>query len=206
MKSYPSIEKQIRPDTNIYAFYKLDGSNIRAEFSKKKGFYKFGTRHRMLGEDDPMFGESIGLIRNTYEEGLAKVFNQNKVENAVCFFEFYGLNSFAGHHVAEPHQVTLFDVNLYKKGFQSPGEFLDMYGHLGVPEVLYYGKANTIFVESVRNSTLEGLKEADEGVICKGNPDKRGSLPVMFKIKTRGWLQKLKTFCKDDEKLFDQLA
>jgi hypothetical protein len=43
MKTYPSISRDIVGQP-IYAFDKLDGSNIRAEWSKKNGFHKFGSR------------------------------------------------------------------------------------------------------------------------------------------------------------------
>lgn len=43
MKAYPSILSQIRTDVPIIAFDKLDGSNIRAEWSKnKKDFLHLG--------------------------------------------------------------------------------------------------------------------------------------------------------------------
>lgn len=205
MKEYPSINKDIRSDIMIYAFDKLDGSNIRAEWSKKRGFYKFGTKKCMLGEDHEVFGESIGLIRHKYEENLAKIFLQQKWDNVTCFFEFGGSNSFSGHHdLTEPHDVILFDVNVYKQGLLNPSDFIDLFQEFGIPKVLYYGKANSLFVEQVISSNLENM--TFEGVVCKGKNDKKTKMPIMFKIKSKAWLDKLKTFCKDDEKLFQQLA
>ena len=52
MKQYPSISHDIR-SVQAYAFDKLDGSNIRAEWHPKKGFWKFGSRTRLLGTDQP---------------------------------------------------------------------------------------------------------------------------------------------------------
>jgi hypothetical protein len=40
MKEYPSIDREIRFGEPIYAFDKLDGSNIRAEWNKKRKFWK----------------------------------------------------------------------------------------------------------------------------------------------------------------------
>lgn len=204
MKTYLSIPKDIRTDINIYAFDKLDGSNIRAEWSKKRGFYKFGTKTQMLGEDHPMFGKAIPLIKSTYEEGLSEVFTEQKYENVVCFFEYYGPDSFAGYHNLEQMQVTLLDVSPLRKGILEPAEFIRLFKHLGIPKVLYYGKANSIFVEQVRNGTLSGI--TFEGVVCKAKNDKRIPIPIMFKIKSRAWLDKLKDYCKDDEDLFELLA
>lgn len=201
MKAYPSISKDIRSDINIFGFDKLDGSNIRAEWSKKRGFYKFGTKTQMLGEDHPIFGEAIPLIKNTYEEGLLEVFSRKRYENVVCFFEFYGSHSFAGWHEKEPHQVTLFDVSPLRKGILGPTEFIDDYQHLGIPKVLYYGKANSDFVQQVRNGTLPNMSY--EGVIAKGMINDK---LIMFKIKSQAWLNSLKDYCKDDKELFEQLA
>jgi hypothetical protein len=205
MKEYPSINKDIRTDIMIYAFDKLDGTNIRAEWSKKRGFYKFGTKKCMLGEDHKIFGESIGLIRRKYEENLAEIFLQEKWDSVTCFFEFCGPNSFSGYHdLTEPHDVTLFDVNVYKQGLLNPSDFIDLFQKTGIPKVLYYGKANSFFIEQVRSSTLDNM--TFEGVVCKGKNDKKTKMPIMFKVKSRAWLDKLKTICKDDEKLFQQLA
>jgi hypothetical protein len=205
MKSYPSIPKDINTDHNIYAFDKLDGSNIRAEWSPKRGFYKFGTKTQMLGEDHPIFGEAIGLIQQKYATELAAIFQQQKYENAVCFFEFLSPGSFAGYHpLGETRDVVILDVSPHKKGILPPQEFLRLFGHLHIPKLLYYGKANEPFVESVRNSTLEGM--TFEGVICKAAGTKKHPMPIMFKVKSRAWLSKLKDFCKEDEALFTQLA
>lgn len=201
MKEYPSIPKVIRTDLNIYAFAKIDGSSIRCEWSPKKGCYKFGTRHQMLGEDHPIFGQAIPLIKSKYEKDLDKVFRSQKYEKAVCFFEFYGEHSEFGIHLPDDKKdVILFDVSQYKKGILDPATFVKLYGHLDIAQVLYYGKANYSFVESVRNSTLENMPI--EGVVCKGYSNKE---LIMFKIKSKIWLNKLKSHCKDDEKLFETL-
>lgn len=86
MKEYPSIPKEIRTETPIYAFDKLDGSNIRAEWSKKRGFYKFGSKTRLLGPDNKNLGESIGLIQNKYQDDLGSIFTKEKWDNVTCFF------------------------------------------------------------------------------------------------------------------------
>ena len=61
MKSYPSIPKDI-PPSEFVAFGKLDGSNIRAEWNPKKGFYKFGTRTKIIDASTPVFGKAVNLI------------------------------------------------------------------------------------------------------------------------------------------------
>ena len=115
MKEYPSIANVVQ-NIPVYAFDKIDGSNIRAEWSRKKEFYKFGSRHRLLGDDDPLLGEAIEIINNKYHDDLSRIFVNQRHERCIVFFEFYGANSFAGNHCDEPHDVKLIDVNPYKKG------------------------------------------------------------------------------------------
>lgn len=191
MKTYPSIESRINRDVDIYAFEKYDGSNIRGEFSQKRGFYKFGTRNRMMDANDGQLGEAVTIIQNKYSESLSQIFKEETWQNVVCFFEFFGLNSFAGQHEKETHDVVLFDVMPARRGLVPPNEFLRLFKNVHIPKVLYYGRADTAFEESVRNGTLEGMPF--EGVVCKApNPNKKiTSQPVMFKIKNRAWIDKV---------------
>lgn len=62
MKHYPTIPKTVIHDVDVHVFDKLDGSNIRAEWNPKKGFYKFGSRKQLIDEDT-FLGKSIDLIK-----------------------------------------------------------------------------------------------------------------------------------------------
>lgn len=203
MKAYPSISRDITEDIEICAFDKLDGSNFRAEWNKKQGFYMFGTKTRVITEDDKAFGEAIPLVRELYGDSLGKIFSSNKYKEAVAFFEFHGPHSFAGRHSDEKHKVTLIDVNAYKHGMLRPEEYLRLFGHLDIAKLLYRGKVDAAFIESVRNGTLPGM--TFEGVVCKGIGINRNQL-ISFKIKNRAWLEKLKIQCDGDDKLFEQLS
>lgn len=192
MKSYPSI-----PHVKGYhnqpctAFYKYDGSNIRAEWSKKRGWYKFGTRTRLFDQTDEVFGGAIELFKNTYGSDLEKVFKDNKTfkgaDQVMAFCEFFGPKSFAGQHdPADPKQLVLFDVNIHKKGLLDPRQFTETFGHLKVAEVVYQGILTEEFEQQVRSGQIPGLVE---GVIAKGGT---GHKIWMCKIKTDTYREKLK--------------
>jgi peroxiredoxin family protein len=195
MKSYPSISKNL-VDSSVYLWDKLDGSNIRAEYSSKNGFYKFGSRHVLIDEKTPVFGESISLIKQV-EPQLIEIFKSQKYSNVVAFFEFYGENSFAGNHKEEPYQIKLIDINVFKVGMLDTREFNKLFKDTGLlPKLLHVGKVNQTMIDAVKESRLEGM--TFEGVVAKSNEG-------MFKIKSNAWLQKLKEFCKDDDKLYRTL-
>jgi len=202
MKHYPTIPKDIIKNIHIYAFDKLDGNNIRAEWNSKRGFYKFGSRTQLIDESSKQLGKSIPLIREKYEEDLSMIFKENKWRDVICFFEYHGPNSFAGRHVDDEEQtVTLFDVNPYKQGIMEPRLFIKTFKHLDIPAVLFEGRVNSTFIDRVKDSTLPGM--TFEGVVCKG-VDK--NQVVRFKIKSKAWLEKLKLYCNGDIRLFEKLS
>ncbi len=198
MKSYPSIDTKIHPK-EIIMFDKLDGSNIRAEWSKKKGFYKFGSRTHLIDNSHAMLGEAVDLI-NEKQETLTSIFNECKWERVVSFFEFYGENSFAGSHEREAHKVTLLDVNVYKRGIISPQEFIKLFADVDIPNVLHNGILTDNMIASIRDGSLSGM--TFEGVVCKYNKHKNVQ---MFKIKNKQWIDKLKDNCAEDKALFQKL-
>lgn len=196
MKSYPSILSfKKAPHLPCLAFYKYDGSNIRAEWSKKRGWYKYGTRNVMIDARNPDFGEAITLFEKTMAEGLSKVFKDNKslpsFDSAVVFMEYCGVSSFAGQHVKEePKELILFDVNLNKRGFVLPREFVKAFGHLRSAEVVYEGNFGAEFISDVQ----EGKYKLGEGVVAKGSiaGKKEPHNLWMAKVKTKAWLEELR--------------
>lgn len=208
MEQYHSIDRVVLGGKPIYAFDKIDGQNVRAEWGRKQGkwgeFWKFGSKTQMIDETTEGFGEAVHLIRAKYQEPLTEIFRKQRWDKVTCFFEFWGENSFAGQHVDEPHTVTLFDIKVFKKGFLLPKDFLKLVGHLDVPKLLYYGNANSDFVSSVQNSTLEGM--TFEGVVCKAQEYKTPGMPFMFKVKSDRWKSKLEEKCKGNRNLYDLLV
>lgn len=201
MKKYPTISKYI---TNkfIYAFDKLDGSNIRAEWSKKRGFYKFGKRHGLLDDTNPFLKESEQLIFDTYEKNLIEIFIQQRWTNVTCFFEFFGKNSFAGNHKNEPHEVILIDIAIDKKGILEPENFIKLFKEIKTANLLYQGNPTYNFVNKVKNGTLKNM--TFEGVVCKGKYINPGT-PLMFKIKNQQWINKLKICYKNQPQMIEKL-
>lgn len=194
MKTYPSIQHHDDDlyGRRVYAFDKLDGSNMRFEYSKKRGWYKFGTRGELIHDKTPIYGEGVTIFLEKYGDDLDRIFRKeySKIDSIVVFGEFVGENSFAGKHFDDDAKdVILFDVNLYKKGFIEPTEFIDRFSSLHIPELIYDGIYDDEFVYDIKNS-----KSLKEGVICKGvSKTKRdGKVIWMSKIKTDDWLVRVR--------------
>lgn len=195
MKTYPKIEywNKGRFGEYCYNFLKLDGSNLRYAFSRKRGWYKFGSRNVMIDENTPILGEGVTIFLNTWADELEKIFKQKEYRNIdqfIAFGEFYGENSFAGQHVdTDIKKVSIFDIDQYKKGFVPPRQFIEDFGHLDIPKVIYQGEYTQEMIDDVRNNKF-GLKE---GVVSKGVYKSKGKDVVWScKIKTNEWLQKVK--------------
>ncbi len=207
MKSYPHLDhcKDKHIGSNIWAFDKKDGSNIRAEWNKKNGWNKFGTRKCIIDENDEDFGSAVDIFMNKYSEDLAKIFFDNKnyrnSRKFTVFMEYFGDNSFAGQHLEdEEKDVLLFDVVQFQKGFITPKQFVNDFEHLGIPEVIYKGELTEEFIRDIRKN----IYNLDEGVMCKGVRKTKGKDVVwMVKIKTKDWLEKLKKDFGDEALLED---
>lgn len=196
MKDYPSIENSAHaPREQGIAFYKYDGSNLRFEWTKKRGFHKFGTRNRLFDETDPMFGEAIQLFKDTQAEDLEEIFRKEyrDSQEITAFCEFFGDNSFSGQHKSESHKLKLIDIEIYKYGFVSPREFVNIFCKtLGdkAAQVIYEGNLNEQFIKDVR----EGKYPVWEGVVFKGGVKHK---IWRCKIKTYAYLAKLKEVYAD---------
>ena len=203
MKQYPSIDKNINRGIFVYAFDKLDGSNLRVEWSNKKGFHKFGSRTQLIDSSSPILGEGVLLLKKL-EEQFHEVLKKEKVQKSTLFFEFFGKNSFSGKHVeGEAKEVKLIDLSIDNKGILFPKEFLKLTSGLPTALILYQGFLNEEFINKVKNGTLPFM--TFEGVICKANQGSPG-LPLMFKIKNQAWLNKLQEQCQGDMALFERLS
>tara|TARA_R110000772_G_scaffold2410_1_gene8375 strand:- start:72254 stop:72919 length:666 start_codon:yes stop_codon:yes gene_type:complete len=202
MKKYPSIEYWNKGifGSHCYAFDKLDGSNIRVEWDKKLskkststyGFGKFGTRNQMINHVNNNFGDSVDLFMNKYSVELDEIFRTDKLYRnskvITVFLEYFGKNSFAGfHEKTDKKDIVLFDVMRFQKGFVSPSKFINDFGHLGIPSVVWEGEYTEELVEKVRNNDMP--KHLIEGVVCKGSHEQK---IWMAKVKTNAWLSQIK--------------
>lgn len=204
MKEYPHILGPNKaPHLPCVAFYKYDGSNLRFEWTYKSGWGKAGTRHRLFDISDPEFGPAIPLFMNKYGYALEKIFMESKVyrgtKQATVYCEYFGPHSFAGQHDPiklgvesnDPKDVVLFDVNIHKKGFVGPRDFIRNFGHLPIAQVIYEGNLNEEFIRDVK----EGKYPVFEGVVCKGG---EGHKLWFRKIKTLAYLDKLKAMYQNE--------
>lgn len=195
MKEYPSIPGSAKaPKEQCIAFYKYDGSNLRFEWQRKKGWCKFGTRHRLFDQTDEVFGEAIALFNETVAPKVDPILRKEyrDAQEITAYCEFFGKESFAGQHKPnDPKQLKLFDVNILKRGLVLPREFVKLFGKLDIAaEVVYEGNLNEQFIKDVK----EGKYNLLEGVVCKGGT--KHNL-WMCKIKTNAYLQKLKEVYAD---------
>lgn len=186
MKEYlsiPGADAHAAPKgSSTIAFKKYDGSNLRFEWSAKKGWHLFGTRRRLFDHTDPEYGVAIDIFLQKYASGVETVIAQDKhfrgVREVVCFCEFFGPWSFGGQHdpahpalnpkwgegtvlgpctgLNEPKDVVMFDVNVHKKGIMPPRDFVNTFSHLSVAEVVYEGNLNPTLIKDVREGTRTG--------------------------------------------------
>ena len=187
MQQYPSIAGSAKSPLGkpCIAFYKYDGSNLRWEWSPKKGWNKFGTRRQMFDASTPLYNQAIPIFMDQLADEIVyrtKQITKNP-ERITAFTEFLGKSSFAGNHdYDEPKELKLFDIFLFKKGFVLPKQFVDVYGDMPqAAEVIYEGNLNIKFIRDVKT----GKYPVFEGVIAKGND-------FMVKIKTNEYFVRLR--------------
>lgn len=206
MKEYMSIPKyQGESLGSLYCFDKLDGSSVRAEVNRKGQITKFGKRHGLLDSQTPFLIEAATLIPKIYGDQIGKLVVDSRWESATFFFEFYGASSFAGTHVAEPHTVTLFDIDVYKKGLMEAKDFLRLCenAYIEHARLLHTGPLSLIAKE-VEEGTLPGM--TFEGVVAKGPKDRKTGLPFMCKLKSKVWIARLRDKCEGNDALFQKLV
>jgi hypothetical protein len=186
MERYPSIEgsKYAPIGEWCYAFKKYDGSNLRFEWTPKKGWHKFGTRRELFDQTSPVYSPAIPIFMDTMADYIVQQVKAvyKNIQRITAFAEYFGPNSFAGQHrQTDPKELRLIDVYLYKRGMITPIDFIDLFQFPYAAELLYTGPLTTEFIQEVR----EGKLPVTEGVVAKGDH-------FRVKIKTLAYLAKLK--------------
>lgn len=195
MKAYDTIEYYgDNWGLPIIAFDKLDGSNLRFEYSKKRGFYKFGSRNVLIDETHDL-GKGIQVFLDKYNEPLNKLFRTKDYrdeQSIVCYGEFIGKNSHFGQHdlANDVFDVVLFDVELHRQGLIPPRQFVKDFEKYGTPTVVYEGNLNRELVKDIKDNKYN----LTEGVICKGVIKGRKDQNNLYycKIKTNDWFDRLR--------------
>lgn len=187
MKTYPSIPRRPRGKKNehrLHLFDKLDGSNLRFEWSLRDGWTRFGTRRRVVETSHPTFGGARSLFERTLAAPLAAIAAEQGWPAMIAFAEFHGPSSLGGQHVAsEPKTLTLFDVAPYRRGLVGPERFMDLFGALPIPRHLGVHVWDEALVARVRRGDFPGV--TFEGVVGKAGD---GHRMVMAKAKTQAWV------------------
>jgi RNA ligase len=186
MQQYPSIDGSSKAPLGkpCIAFVKYDGSNLRWEWSPKKGWHKFGTRSQLFDASDELYGQAIPIFMDTMGDEIVRRVRdlERGIQRITVFTEFFGPKSFAGQHdLADPKELKLFDAFLFKRGFMAPRTFVKTFG--GLPwaaEVVYDGTLNRQFILDVQT----GCYPVYEGVVAKGDD-------FMVKIKTAAYFNRL---------------
>ncbi len=182
MKTYPSItypgHKGI--GKQLHTYDKLDGSNLRFEWSKKKGWYKYGTRRQLLDKTSPIFGPAVPLFHETLADPLSKIVGAQRWQSVVVYCEYWGPQSLSGQHVeGDNMSLAVIDVAPYKRGFVPPVEFNRFFGEFG-PQYLGY----LVWDQDFLNQVSAGQLGSFEGVVGKGTEGKKR---IVYKTKTRAW-------------------
>ncbi len=190
--------------STAFAFVKYDGSNLRAEWSSKKGWHKFGTRTELLDPKHPIFGRAIEQWQDAVGPTIVRDlqgWNKKMLNNAgsfTAFAEWFGHGSFAGSH--DPNDtfyLKVFDVSIYKRGFLDPNDFVDVIHQSQNQDTYaaYLGSMtyNDALIQHVyaNGATPEALRlqRIDEGIVLK-RAGRQGL--ERRKLKTKAWLDAIK--------------
>jgi len=203
---YPKIpDSKNCPLKQCIAFEKYDGTNLHWVWEEELGWYAFGTRRDRFDLDEmgiaefnaahPGLEEAPEIFTKDFAQALDTLFRNQPQYNypeIIVFTEFFGPDSFAGmHKKGDDKELILFDVQT-PQGIIHPEQFLQDFGELKIPRVVYRGKLTSKFVDNVR----EGKYGVAEGVVCKGG--KNSNELWMVKIKTYAYMKKLQQALQDD--------
>lgn len=192
MKDYPSIPRstgmKFEEIPAAYVFDKLDGRNVRVEWTRKGGFDKWGSRSQTFDPNNPedaAFKPALPLFEKAFAEPLARIFTDNRWPKVTAFFELWQPNSLGGVFVeGEPYHLSLIDVAPDRQCIIGPKDYVKLFEGK-VPIAAFLGIANWTrgFVELIRVGQVDGI--TFEGCVAK-----KGERHHQFraKAKTQKWI------------------
>lgn len=194
VKSYPSIPNSGGQSFAglglVHVFDKLDGSNLRAEWSKKRGWYKFGSRTQLIDETSDQFAGAPRAMEAVGEQVRSHLKSKRAPQKIVIFGEWHGPNSFAGvHDPDDDMRFSVFDICVDNRGWMDPKDFVKTFvGEVDTPD--YLGTMNWTrgLIQRVRDGELKD-DITFEGVVGK---TLQGPRLMMGKAKTQEWIDKVK--------------
>ena len=200
MQEYPSILKTTMPQGDLYTFDKLDGANLRFEYSKQAGFYKFGSRTRLFDETDQVLGGAVALFRDGLERELVRIAQRGHWDRAVIFCEYWGPDTLGGINSGiVANRLTPFDVWLPDTGMLEPRLFVKRFGSLG-PRFYGIQVWNREFLDEVLRGEFDGAFEGVVGKRITRKPTKKRRGPKLgeksnwagYKAKTQRWIDAIR--------------
>ena len=220
MKHYDSIPR-IQDDGTlkgeiVWGYNKLDGQNFCVTYNcRKKTWGPYGSRTVTVDENSEQFGDVVKFFNTSGYKGiLERIVDRHAGKNDVFtgvdevtfFFEWYGLNSFAGKHKeGDQMHLSLIDVFLKKKGYIEPKDYEMCFRVSGIelPELVYKGPLTSEIIEKVKNNdyTQPGCWNpfVKEGVVFKRSTIMKGQRRPSVKVKTKWWLEKLHSMYSEEE-------
>lgn len=192
MKDYPSIPhskgQSFREIANAHIQDKLDGSSMRSQWSRKRGWYKHGKRSGLIDDSNPHLVVVPELFEKTLAEPLTKLAVDNKWEDLIVFYEFWGNRSLAGLHFEnDPKFLTVFDAAIDKKGITGPARFRKLFAdNVPTPRLLDICHWTRGYMDLVREGKISGI--TFEGVVAKAG---EGHDIVRAKAKTQAWINRV---------------
>lgn len=189
MKSYPHIPREVFAMSGAYIFDKIDGNNLRFEYSRKRGWYKTGSRTQLIDDTHPMFGDAVRFFNEHLADSILSLFKRAP-QHIVVFAEWAGPNSFCGiHQPGDDMDLSVFDITLDKRGFLHPREFVRLFdGYDHVVKFLGIHNYGQGLVDNVRAGTFSD-DVTFEGVVAKGTRGK--SQRIMAKAKSQAWIDRV---------------
>jgi hypothetical protein len=131
VKSYPSIPywKAGHFGEPVYVFEKLDGVQIRAKWTRKKGWDGFGSKGQALNYTNGLASVQ-DIFLSIHGDELPKLFKSEfpRARQITIFAEYWSPHSFVGVIPREDKEdhITIFDVVL-EDDFLLPRDFAKVF-------------------------------------------------------------------------------